>query len=67
MVIAFSGDPVGDGIVPSIARPAGDITGFTYMSSDLAGKRVELLSAVFAQSKRPGVLYNPREPATGSK
>jgi putative tryptophan/tyrosine transport system substrate-binding protein len=64
VVIAFSGDPVGDGIVPSIARPGGNITGFSYMSSDLAGKRLELLSNVFPQSKRLGVLYNPREPAT---
>ena len=64
VVIAFSGDPVGDGIVPSIARPGGNITGFSYMSSDLAGKRLELLSSVFPQSKRLGVLYNPREPAT---
>ncbi len=64
VVIAFSGDPVGDGIVPSIARPGGNITGFSYMSSDLAGKRLELLSNVLPQSKRLGVLYNPREPAT---
>ena len=64
VVIAFSGDPVGDGIVPSIARPGGNITGFSYMSSDLAGKRLELLSAAFPHSKRLGVLYNPREPAT---
>lgn len=64
VVIAFSGDPVGDGIVPSIARPGGNITGFSYMSSDLAGKRLELLSSVLPQAKRVGVLYNPREPAT---
>ena len=64
VVIAFSGDPVGDGIVPSIARPGGNITGFSYMSSDLAGKRLELISSVFPQTKRIGALYNPREPAT---
>jgi putative ABC transport system substrate-binding protein len=64
VVIAFSGDPVGDGIVPSIARPGGNITGFSYMSSDLAGKRLEILSNAFPGSKRLGVLYNPREPAT---
>jgi putative ABC transport system substrate-binding protein len=32
IVIAFSGDPVGDGVVPSLARPGGNITGFSYMS-----------------------------------
>src|SRR5512145_1571293 len=35
IVIAFSGDPVGDGVVPSLARPGGNITGFSYMSTEL--------------------------------
>ena len=64
IVIAFSGDPVGDGMVASLARPGGNITGFSYMSSDLAAKRLELLSSAFSRSARIGVLYNPNEPAT---
>ena len=64
IVIAFSGDPVGDGVVPSLARPGGNITGFSYMSTDLAAKRLELLSKAFSKSKRIAILYNPREPAT---
>ena len=44
IVIAFSGDLVGTGMVPNLARPGGNITGFSYMSADLAGKRLELLS-----------------------
>lgn len=64
IVIAFSGDPVGDGVVDSLARPGGNITGFSYMSAGLAGKRLELLSRAFSRNKRVGVLYNTREPAT---
>jgi len=64
IIVAFSGDPVGDGVVASLARPGGNITGFSYMSAELAGKRLELLSEAFAANKRIGALYNPREPAT---
>ena len=64
IIIAFSGDPVGDGVVPSLARPGGNLTGFSYMSTDLAAKRLELLSEAFSRNKRIGVLYNPGEPAT---
>ena len=64
IVIAFSGDPVGDGVVPSLARPGGNITGFSYMSTDLAAKRLEMLTKAFPKSNRIGVLYNPQEPAT---
>ena len=51
-------------MVPSLARPGGNITGFSYMSTDLAAKRLELLSKAFSKSKRIAILYNPREPAT---
>jgi len=64
IVIAFSGDPVGDGVVPSLARPGGNITGFSYMSTELAAKRLELITRAFAKNNRVGVLYNPLEPAT---
>jgi putative ABC transport system substrate-binding protein len=64
IVIAFSGDPVGNGVVTSLARPRGNITGFSYMSTDLAAKRLELLSRAFPSNARIGILYNPAEPAT---
>jgi putative ABC transport system substrate-binding protein len=64
IVIAFSGDPVGDGVVPSLARPGGNITGFSYMSTELAAKRLELVARAFAKKNRVAVLYNPQEPAT---
>jgi putative ABC transport system substrate-binding protein len=64
IVIAFSGDPVGQGVVASFARPGGNITGFSYMSTDLAAKRLELLCVAFAKCNRIGIQYNPDEPAT---
>jgi putative ABC transport system substrate-binding protein len=64
IVIAFSGDPVGNGVVSNLARPGGNITGFSYMSTDLAAKRLELLSRAFSKNARIGILYNPAEPAT---
>jgi len=45
-------------------RKRGNLTGFSYMSTDLAAKRLELLSEAFSRNKRIGALYNPREPAT---
>ena len=51
-------------MVPSLARPGGNITGFSYMSTDLAAKRLEMLSKAFSKTNRIGVLYSPREPAT---
>jgi putative ABC transport system substrate-binding protein len=64
IIIAFSGDPVGNGVVSNLARPGRNITGFSYMSTDLASKRLELLSKTFSRNGRIGILYNPNEPAT---
>src|SRR6266567_1401498 len=64
IVIAFSGNPERQGVVASLARPGGNLTGFSYMSGDLAGKRLELLCSAFAKCNSIAVLYNPQEPAT---
>jgi putative tryptophan/tyrosine transport system substrate-binding protein len=64
IVIAFSGDPVGNGLVSNLARPGGNITGFSYMSTDLAAKRLELLHRTFPRNARIAILYDPSEPAT---
>jgi putative ABC transport system substrate-binding protein len=64
IVTAFSGDPVGNGVVPNLAHPGGNITGFSYMSTDLAAKRLELVSRAFSKNARIALLYNPDEPAT---
>jgi len=67
LVIAFSGDPVGNGVVSNLARPGGNITGFSYMSTDLAAKRLELLNRMFPRNARIAILYNPDEPATAQE
>jgi putative ABC transport system substrate-binding protein len=64
IVMAFSGDPVGNGVVTNLARPGGNVTGFSYMSTDLAAKRLEMLYRAFSRNARLGILYNPGEPAT---
>ena len=53
------GDPIGTGLAASLARPGGNITGFSIMSPDIIPKRVELLLAIAPQTKRIGVLGNP--------
>ena len=57
-------DPVSLGIVESLARPGGNITGFTSIGSVLAGKRLELLNEVIPKLSRVGFLWNPQN--TGS-
>jgi putative tryptophan/tyrosine transport system substrate-binding protein len=64
IVIAFSGDPVGTAMVSSLARPGGNITGLSFMSSDLAAKRLELLKQTFPRIARVAVLYLPAEVST---
>ena len=67
IVIAFSGNPERQGVVASLARPGGNLTGFSYMSADLAGKRLELLCSVVVKCSRIAILYNPEEPATNAE
>ena len=43
IVFALAGDPVGTGLVTSLARPGGNVTGLSIQNADLAGKRLELL------------------------
>src|SRR4030095_3838566 len=64
IVIAFSGDPVGTAMVSNLARPGGNITGLSFMSSDLAAKRLELLKQTFPRIARVAVLYLPAEVST---
>jgi putative tryptophan/tyrosine transport system substrate-binding protein len=59
IVIAGGSDPVGDGLVASLARPGGNTTGFSNLTVELPGKRLELLKEAMPQSARIAVLANP--------
>jgi ABC-type uncharacterized transport system substrate-binding protein len=62
IVFYSAGDPVATGLVDSLARPGGNITGFTVISAVLAGKRLELLKETIPKLSRVAVLWNPRDP-----
>jgi len=59
IVVVVSNDPVESGLVRSLARPGGNITGLTYVHDLLAGKSVELLKEVMPQVSRVAILWNP--------
>jgi putative ABC transport system substrate-binding protein len=63
IVIVSSGDPVATGLVTSLARPGGNLTGLTGMATELGGKRLELLRAAVPSLSRVAVLWNARDPA----
>lgn len=59
IVMTVSVDPVADGLVQSLARPGGNITGLTTLSAQLSQKHVELLSALLPKLSRIGAMLNP--------
>jgi len=59
IVITFVADPVGSGLVASLARPGGNITGGSTLAAGLVAKRLELLKAVLPGVKRVAVLWQP--------
>jgi putative tryptophan/tyrosine transport system substrate-binding protein len=67
IVSAVMGDPVGAGLVASLARPGGNVTGLSNQSADLAGKRVEHLREVFPGLRRLAVLANVSNPVSGAE
>ena len=65
VVMTNIGDPVGLGIVASLARPGGNITGDTFFVSELAAKRLEVLKDAIPRVRRVAILLNPDNPAMG--
>src|SRR5262245_55218999 len=59
IVMVHTTDPVGTGFVASLARPGGNITGLSNISSELSGKRLELLREAVPGLSRVAVLWNP--------
>jgi putative ABC transport system substrate-binding protein len=67
VLFALSGDPVALGIVKSLGRPGGNFTGSTFLSPELAGKRVELLKDIFPKLRTLAVLSNTDHPGEQSE
>ena len=59
-IVTISSDPVGTGLVASLSRPAGNITGLSYMTPEANPKRLELLKQAVTALDRVAVLLNPR-------
>jgi putative ABC transport system substrate-binding protein len=66
IVMAASADPVGTGLVASLARPGGNVTGVSFLGPELVGKRLELLREVFPQASRVAVLWQPGSHGQGT-
>ena len=64
IVFTTGADPVAIGLIDSLARPGGNLTGFSAMASELAGKRLELLKDTVSKLSRVAVLWDPRSPAS---
>jgi putative tryptophan/tyrosine transport system substrate-binding protein len=65
IVFAAAGDPVRAGLVASLARPGGNVTGLSLLATDLAGKRIELLREVVPGLRRLAILGNVSNPYVG--
>src|ERR1700719_4628442 len=64
IVMAAIGEPLGVGVVASLAQPGGNITGFSAFVTELSGKRVELLKEAFPSIARVGFLLNMGTPVS---
>jgi putative tryptophan/tyrosine transport system substrate-binding protein len=64
IVFLGGGDLVAAGLVDSLARPGGNITGFTSIGAVLAGKRLELIKETVPKLSRVAVLWNPQDPSS---
>jgi putative ABC transport system substrate-binding protein len=63
-IVMVAGDAVGVGLVDSLARPGGNITGISDLSHDLSGERLELLRETVPELSRVAVLWNPDGPGS---
>jgi putative ABC transport system substrate-binding protein len=67
IVFLVVSDPVGDGLVASIARPGGNVTGFTNVEASLGGKWLELLGEIAPGTEQVAVLFDPKtSPGNGT-
>jgi putative ABC transport system substrate-binding protein len=66
IVMTSAGDPLGSGLVASLARPGGNVTGMSLMVPDLGAKRLELLKEVLPRLTHVAVLWNVANPYSGN-
>jgi putative tryptophan/tyrosine transport system substrate-binding protein len=64
IIMATAGDPVATGLVASLARPGGNITGLTQINPDVTGKRLEVLKEFFPGLARVVAVWNPGNPVS---
>jgi ABC-type uncharacterized transport system substrate-binding protein len=64
IVFATGADPVAIGLVPSLNRPGGNVTGVTFVDTSLGAKRLELLRQLIPSATVVGFLINPRNPTS---
>jgi putative ABC transport system substrate-binding protein len=67
IVLMFGADPVASGLVQSLARPGGNITGMTQLNQELGAKRLELLKEAIPTIRRVAVLWDSSNPVLGSE
>src|SRR5439155_15937622 len=67
IVMSLVIDPLGSGLVPSLAHPGGNVTGLSIMATDLIGKQLELLQQVVPKVSRVALLWNPNNPGGSSQ
>ena len=62
-IVCISGDPVGTGLVASLSRPGGNVTGLSLLAADYSSKWLELLKEALPKLHRVAVLWNPDNPS----
>jgi putative ABC transport system substrate-binding protein len=65
-IVMVSADPVGLGFITSLAKPGGNITGLSTNSTELSGKRLQLVKEAFPHVSKLAVLFNPLNPSSPS-
>ena len=61
-IVMLACDAIAPGLISSLARPGGNITGITWISSEIAGKRLELLRQMLSRAGRIAVIYSRDDP-----
>jgi putative ABC transport system substrate-binding protein len=67
IVFATASDPIGNGFVQSLARPGGNVTGFTNSDPEMGGKWLQLLKEIDPRIERVGALFNPKTAPRGGR